>query len=93
MPFPEHDICLMIAILRVTRKRVRELIRDRELASSNKQEQMLRRVKMLEKKAAWKREDGFNRIEIVAEMHEQTLRRLRADFDSESLRTGLYDPR
>ena len=48
---------------------------------------------MLEKKVAWKREDGFNRIEIVAEMHEQTLRRLRADFDSESLRTGLYDPR
>ena len=44
---------------------------------------------MLEKQAVWKREGGFDRIEIIAEMHKQTLRRLHAGFDSKPLYTGL----
>ena len=36
---------------------------------------------------------GFNRVEIVAKMHEHSLRRLHAGFDSGLLYTGLYNPR
>ena len=48
---------------------------------------------MLEKQVAWKREAGFDRINIIAEMHEQTLRRLHAGFQTKPLYTGLYNPR
>ena len=71
---------------------MREPIRDRELTSSHKLEQM-RRVGMLEKQAAWKREGGFDRIEIIAQIHKQTLRRLHAGFASESFYTRTYNPR
>ena len=80
-PYPERNVRLMIAVLRATRKRVRELIRDRELASSHKLEHT-RRVRMLEKQAAWTREGSFDIIEIIAAMHEQTLRRIHTGFDS-----------
>ena len=53
----------------------------------------MQRVRMLEKQAAWKRESGFKRIEIIAVMYEQTLRRLHVGFDSEPLYTVLYYPR
>ena len=53
----------------------------------------MRRVRMLEKQIAWKKKGGFDRSEVIAEMHEQTLRRLHAGFDSEPLYTGLCDPR
>ena len=82
----------MIEEFTAIRWRVRELTRVRDLASSHKLEQM-RRVRVLEKQAAWKREGGFDRVESIAEMHEQTLRRLHAGFDLESLYTGLYNPR
>ena len=39
---------------------------------------------------ASKREVGFDRIEIIAEMHAQGLH---TGFDSEPLHTGLYNPR
>ena len=42
----------------------------------------------LEEQEAWKREGGFDRVEIIAEMHAHTLR-LDAGFDSEPLYTGL----
>ena len=71
---------------------MRELIQDRELASSHHLEQT-RHVRMLEKQAAWKRKAGFDRIEIIVEMHEHTLRRLHTVFYSEPLYTGLYNPR
>ena len=48
---------------------------------------------MLEKQAAWKRWGGFDRIEIIAEMHEEILRRLHAGFDPEPFYTGFYNPR
>ena len=53
----------------------------------------MRRVRMLEEQEAWKREGGFDRIDITAEMHAQTLRRLHAGYDSEPRYTGLYNPR
>ena len=86
MPFPKRDCRLMIAELAVTRERVRELIRTREIVSSHKLEQ-IRRVQILEK------QDVFDRIKIIAKMHEQALRRLHAGFDLEALYTGLYNPR
>ena len=92
MTFPERDVRLMIAELAATRERVCELIRVRELASLHKLEQM-RRVQMLGKHATWKREGGFDRIEIIVEIHEHTLRRLHAGFDLEPLYTGLYNSR
>ena len=92
MTLAERDVRLMIAELAATHGHVHELIRTRELASSYKLEQM-RRVRTLEKQASWKREGGFDRIENIAEIHEQTLRCLHAGFDSEPLYTGLYNPR
>ena len=38
------------------------------------------------------RENGFDRIEVIAEMHEETLRYMLAGFDPEPLDTGLYNP-
>ena len=82
----------MVSKLAITRGRVRKLIRVRELAASHKLEQM-RRVRMLEKQVAWKREGGFDRIEVTAETHKQTLRRLHARFDPEYFYTEMYNPR
>ena len=48
---------------------------------------------MLEEQEAWKREGGFDRIEIIAEMHAQTSRRLHTGFDLEPLYTESYNPR
>ena len=81
----------MIAELAATRWCVLELIRVRKPVSSHKIEEM-RRVRMLKKQAAWKKEGGFYGIEIIAEMHEHTLRCLHAGFDSEPLYTRLYNP-
>ena len=47
---------------------------------------------MLEMQDVWKGEGGFDRIEIIAEMYAQTLRRLHAGFDPEPFYTGLYNP-
>ena len=84
MTFPECDVHLVVQDLAVTRGCVRKLIRVRERAALHKLEQM-RRVRMLEKQAACKREGGFDRIEVTAEVHEQTLRCLHAGFDLEPL--------
>ena len=87
MAFPERDVRLMIAKLAATIWRIHELIRHRELALSHKLKQM-RRVRMLEMQAAWKRDGGFDRIDILAGIDEQTLRHLHAGFGSEPLSTG-----
>ena len=47
---------------------------------------------MLEKQETWKRDGGFDRIETIAEMHEEILRRMHAGFDPEPFHTGLYNP-
>ena len=50
-------------------------------------------VRMLKQRVIWMREKGFDRIEVIIEMHEETLRRLYAGFDPELLCNGLYSPR
>ena len=50
----------------------------------------MRGLQLLEKQKTWKREAGFDRIEIIADMREQ---HLLADFHSESLYTKLDNPR
>ena len=62
----------MVAYLAITYVHVRKLIRARKLVASHNLEQM-RRVRTLEKQAAWMREGAFDRIEVIAEMHEQSL--------------------
>ena len=52
MSYPKRDVRLMIIVLRATRECVRELIQDRELASSHQLEQMRHKVRVLEKQAA-----------------------------------------
>ena len=50
----------------------------------------MRRLWMLEEQEAWKREAGFDRIEIIAETDAQ---RFRPGFDSEPFYSKLYNPR
>ena len=69
----------MIAEVERTSWRLHECIRVRKLAATHRLERMLR-LRMLEEQKAWKREARFDRIEIIAEMHEQ---HFRAGFDSE----------
>ena len=62
---------------------------ERKLVASHRLERV-RRSRMPEKREAWKREAGFDPIEIIAEMNAQ---RLHAGFDLEPLYNGLYNPR
>ena len=61
----------------------------RELAVTHRLER-LRRLRMLEEQKAWKRETGFDRIEIIVEMREQ---HFLAGFRLEPLNSKLYNPR
>ena len=69
--------------------RLRECIRTRELAATHRLWQM-RRLRMLEKQKAWKREAGFDRIDRAAEMDAQ---RFRTNLVSEPFYNKLDDPR
>ena len=91
MIFPnrEQDGREMTREIEETCWRVRECIRARELAATHRLEQM-RRLRMHEEQKTWKREVGFDRIEITAEINAQ---RFRTDFDSERFYTKLYNPR
>ena len=82
----------MLVELAIICGRVRKFIRVREFAATHTLEQM-RRVRMLEKQSAWKREGSFDRIETIAEIYEEIVRRLHAGFDPEPFCTGLYNPR
>ena len=48
---------------------------------------------MLEQQATCMRGNHFDRIEIMADRHAETLRRLRASYDLEHFNTGLYAAR
>ena len=48
------------------------------------------RLRMLEEPKTWKRETGFDRIEITAEMDE---RRFRTGLESKRFYSKLYNPR
>ena len=69
----------MLVDLTITRARVRKFIRVRELAATHMLETM-RRMRMLETQAAWKREGGSDKIKARADMHEDTLRRMRVSI-------------
>ena len=79
----------MIAKVEATSWHLRECIRARELVATHRLGRM-RRLRMIEKQKAWKRETGFGRIEIIAEIREE---HLPAGVDSEPLYTKLYNPR
>ena len=92
MTVPKCDVRLMVVHLAIIRGRVRKLIRVRELAALHDLEQM-RSVRMLEESLTWVRENGFDRVEVIAEMHEEISRSLHSGFDPEPFYTGLYNPR
>ena len=88
MSFKESDVRKMIAGIEATSWRLRECIRVRGLAPTHRLERMLR-LRMVEEQKVWKREAGFDRIEIIAEMREE---HFLAGFDSEPLFSELNDP-
>ena len=69
-----------------------KLIRTSKLAAVDKLEQMLQ-AQMLEQHATWKRYADFDRIDIIAERHEKTLRCLYAGFDPDPFYIGLRNTR
>ena len=69
----DHDVRKMIAELEAINWNLRERIRVRELAATHRLERM-RRLRMLEEQEAWKREPGFDRVEIIAQMDTQFFR-------------------
>ena len=82
------DVRPMIVEVEATSWRLREVMWVRELATTHRLERM-RRLQMLEKQKAWKREAGFDRIKTIAEMREK---HFLAGFDSEPLYSKLYNP-
>ena len=92
MTIPEHVVRQILKELVEISGRAPKLVLVRELATSDKLEQM-QRVQMLEWQTTWMREIGFDRIETIAEMHEEALRRLHADFDPGPVYTRLYNAR
>ena len=79
MPIEERNIRKIIARVQARSWCLRECIRVRELAATHRLGRM-RRLWMLEEKKAWKREVGFDRIEITAEL------------DAQCFRSGLPEP-
>ena len=77
----------MRADLAIIRGRVRKRIWVRELATSHKLEQM-QSVRMSKQRATWMRENGFDRIEVIADRHEETLTRMHAGFDPKLINAG-----
>ena len=88
-PNREHDVRKTITEVEATSWRLRECMRVGELAATHGLERM-RRLRILEQQETWKRETGFDRIEITADMDAQ---RFRTVFDSEPIYTKLYNPR
>ena len=82
----------MTTNLAMIRGRMVNFIQVRGLAASYKLEQR-RSMRVLEKRAIWMRENGFDRIKVIVEMHDDTLRRLHAGLDLEPFNTVLYNPR
>ena len=89
MPIEERDIRKMNVEVKEISWRLRECIRVKKLAAMYRLERM-RRVRMLEDQEPWKREAGFDRNGIIAQIDAQ---RFRTGFDLEPLDTKLYNPR
>ena len=78
--FKEHDVTTMHAESAAVRERVHKPTLLRERAASHKLEQ-IRHPRLLEKLATWKRDDDFDRNEILAEMHRRNIWRLYSGDD------------
>ena len=88
LALPKRDAHLLLEELAIIHGCVHEPIQIRKLVALHKLEQMLR-VQMLKQQTTWMRENGFDRVETLADKYEQTLRRLHADFASEPFYTEL----
>ena len=66
--FTKRDIHAMLADLAAVCERAHKLIRVRKLSTLHKLKQMCR-IRMLEEQITWKRENSFDRKEIIAERH------------------------
>ena len=89
MNLPQRDAHkIMLKELAVTRGRVHKIYSGQEACRITMQ-----RVRMLERRATWMRENAFDKIEAIADRDEETLRHLHAGFDPELFYNGLYNPR
>ena len=79
----------MVAEVEATSWRLRETVRVKEFTATHRLGQM-RRLLMLEEQKAWKREVGFDRIEMAAKMYAQ---RFRTSFVSEPFYSKMCNPR
>ena len=68
MTFTKRDVHAVLADLAAVCERAHKLIRVRKLFTSHKLKQMCR-IRMLEEQITWKRENSFDRKEIIAERH------------------------
>ena len=75
MKLTEPNVTTIHAELSAAHERVYKLIIVKEIGAFHKLEQM-RHLRLLEKLAAWTRDDGSDRNKIIAEMHRRTPRRL-----------------
>ena len=66
MNFNKHDVIAMHAKLIATLDRVHKLIQVRKITASHRSDQT-NRSRLLEKLAAWRRTNDFDRSEILAE--------------------------
>ena len=66
MSFTKHDSIAMHAELTATRERVHKRILVEKIAVSHRLDQM-NNFRLLEELAAWKRTNGFDRSEVLAE--------------------------
>ena len=67
----EQDITAMHAELAAVRERVHKPIMVREIETSHRLDQM-HHLRLLEKLAAWSRNNGFDRSEVLAERQRRT---------------------
>ena len=82
----------MVADLAVIHEHMRKLLRTRERVVSHKLRANAN-VRMLEYRATWMRENGFDRTEVIADRQEEILRHMHARFDPEPFYIRLYNPR
>ena len=73
MNFTEHDVTAMHAELSATRERVHKPILVRGIAASHRRDQM-NYLRQQEKLAAWRRTNGLDRSEVLAERQRRILR-------------------
>ena len=87
-----HDFARMSEDVEATIGRLRETIRVAELAATHRLGQ-IRRLLMHEKRKAWKREFGFDRIETAAEMDEKRSRTSTSPVPDPSFYRNMVIPR